>query len=251
LELTPLIPKKIHYCWFGNSHKPEAVQAFIRNWHEKLPGFEIIEWNEGNFNLNEYPYAEQAYREKKYAFVSDVARLHALLEHGGVYLDTDVEVKKDISPLLSGVVTLGFEEFNYIATSTLIAPAGSLLISDFLGQYRNRSFHMEDGTLDLTTNVIKLTEILTNAGLVRNGSHQVLQYQSESIRIVEQALLSPMDYPNGIDNSSADTYTVHHFGQSWVTGRALFNGKVKAVLHRIIGGSGLRFLRRVGRAFRQ
>lgn len=239
-----MIPKLIHYCWFGRNQKPESVLAYIRNWKEMLPDFEIIEWNEDNFDVLSICYSAQAYAEKKYAFVSDVARLQALYQFGGVYLDTDVDVRKDLTPLLENGITLGFEEFNFIATSTLIAPAGSKLIGDFLAMYLDRTFYGEDGTLDQTTNVVKLTDILVRAGLLRDGSAQQLAYQGENIRILPQVLLSPLDYPNGIDNSDASTYTIHHFGQSWVTGQSRLNSRLKNALRAVVGGNGIKLLRR-------
>ena len=89
-----MIPKKIHYCWFGNSERPKVIQDIMKSWN-KLQGFEIIEWNETNIDLKEHPYLEKSYNEGKYAFVSDYVRLKVLYEEGGIYLDTDVEVKKN------------------------------------------------------------------------------------------------------------------------------------------------------------
>ena len=90
-----MIPKIIHYCWFGRNEKPELIQNCIESWKKHLPGFEIMEWNEDNFDVNRFQFTRTAYEKKKWAFVSDVARLTALLEYGGFYMDTDVEVLTD------------------------------------------------------------------------------------------------------------------------------------------------------------
>ena len=105
-----MIPKKIHYCWFGGNPLPVLAQKCIESWKKYLPDHEIIEWNEDNFDINEYEYAKEAYYAKKYAFVSDVARLHALVNEGGIYLDTDIKFLKGLpDSLLEGKGFLSFE----------------------------------------------------------------------------------------------------------------------------------------------
>ena len=104
-----LIPKKFHYFWFGNGEKPDSVLKCIESWKKYCPDFEIIEWNENNYDIHKHPFMEKAYQEKKWAFVSDYARLDVLYEHGGIYLDTDVEILKDFSPLCVNQAYIGFE----------------------------------------------------------------------------------------------------------------------------------------------
>ena len=118
--MTQVIPKVVHYCWFGGKQKPDDVERYIANWKAVLPDYEIREWNESNFDVSAWPYAQQALGAGKFAFVSDVARLYALYTHGGIYLDTDVEVRRSFDELLDGGTVLGFEEGNYVATSTII-----------------------------------------------------------------------------------------------------------------------------------
>lgn len=240
------IDKKIHYCWFGSKPKPEAVLKYIEGWREKLPNYEIIEWNESNFDINICEYVRQAHEAKKYAFVSDYARLLALYNHGGVYLDTDVEVCKDLGPLLdTGILTLGFEEFDFIATSTIIAPKKSKFIKYFLDSYNSRLFIESDGSLNQKTNVQVITNLLENIGLIRNGINQKLNFNGETIKILEQSLLSPFDYSNYIDNSDSSTYTIHHFGQSWADSKSIRNRRIKNIITSVIGGRGLRYLRKI------
>ena len=105
-----MIPKTIHYCWFGRNPKPRLVEKCIKSWKKHCPGYEIIEWNENNFDVFTCPlYVRQAYEAKKWAFVSDVARIYALKEHGGIYFDTDIVMVQDIDDLLENDAFVGFE----------------------------------------------------------------------------------------------------------------------------------------------
>ena len=104
------IPKIIHYCWFGGKEKPEQVKKCIGSWKKYLSNYQFMEWNEQNFDVNQFQYTKDAYAAKKYAFVSDVARVKALLEYGGIYFDTDVEVFKSFDDILDAKCLLGFEE---------------------------------------------------------------------------------------------------------------------------------------------
>lgn len=240
------IERKIHYCWFGRKPKPSSVLKYIKGWQEKLPNYEIIEWNESNFDTNVCEYVRQAYEAEKYAFVSDYARLFALYNYGGIYLDTDVEVYKSLDDLLeTDLLTFGFEEFNYVATSTIIAPKLNIFIKDFIESYHNRSFLNTDGSIDQTTNVKVLTERLLELGLDRNGHSQIVSFNNQDIKILEQSLLSPFDYINYIDKSNASTYTIHHYGQSWADTKNIRNKKIKNIVVRLAGGRGLRFLRSI------
>ena len=104
-----MIPKIIHYCWFGKSPKPNHVLECIKTWKKYLPDYQIIEWNENNFDIDQHPYVQQAYEQKKWAFVSDFARLKAVFENGGFYLDTDMEVTRNFDELLNHQVICGYE----------------------------------------------------------------------------------------------------------------------------------------------
>jgi hypothetical protein len=208
-----------------------------------LPGYEIVEWNEANFDVDVWPYAKQAWHAGKFAFVSDVARLHALHEMGGIYLDTDVEVKRPFDTLLGVDVVLGFEEGHYIATSTMLARPHSELIRDFLASYRKRTFFRDDGRFDQTTNVQMLTLLLVGQGLKRDGAPQDLDWNGERVTILERTALSPIDYPNGIDHTDERTYAVHHFGQSWAGPAVRMKSGLRKLLIRVAGGERVKRLR--------
>ena len=169
-----MIPKKIHYCWFGRGEKPENVQECLASWSKFCPDYQIIEWNEDNFDIDAYRYTREAYDAKKYAFVSDVARVYALYNFGGIYLDTDVEVLKSFDEILNTGIVLGFEEGDYVATSFMAAEPRHNLFKDFLNSYCNSCFVSSDGTLQTYTNVQKITKMLVEKGLQRNNQLQKL-----------------------------------------------------------------------------
>lgn len=133
-----MIPRKIHYVWFGGKAKPGHVSETVESWKRALPGYEIIEWNEGNLDITLHPWMEKMHRAGKYAFASDWARLHVLKEHGGIYLDTDVEIKKPLDPFLSHRMFWGFEYDCYIATCIIGSEPGHPLLDLLLAEYDGR-----------------------------------------------------------------------------------------------------------------
>lgn len=210
------IPKIIHYCWFGNQPKPSFVDESIACWRKIVPQYEILEWNENNFNIGMNDYVRQAYETGMFAFVSDYARLYAMLHHGGIYLDTDVELLRPFDELLQNDVVLGFEQNNFVCTSTMLARKNSRLIGHFLDAYDEKTFVRDDGSWDLTTNVQMLTDIMVSMGLRRNNQTQILSYsEMENVLVLEQQYLSPFNCISKIRCDNASTYTVHHFKSSW------------------------------------
>ena len=148
-----MIPKKIHYCWFGGKALPEDTVRYIGSWRRHCPDYEIKEWNESNFDLDMFPYVREAYDAGKYAFVSDVARLYALVSEGGVYMDTDVEVLKPLDCFLGHEAFSGFEDAGHVTTGVIGSEKGGKYVSENLAEYGKRHFVKEDGSLDTTTNV--------------------------------------------------------------------------------------------------
>lgn len=243
--MTQVIPKVVHYCWFGGKQKPDDVERYIANWKAVLPDYEIREWNESNFDVSAWPYAQQALGAGKFAFVSDVARLYALYTHGGIYLDTDVEVRRSFDELLDGGTVLGFEEGNYVATSTILAERGAALIGDFLDTYRSRSFLDPNGNADTTTNVEVLTSMLADAGLKLDGSPQLIRRKGQEVRVLDRVKLSPIDYPNGINHADETTYAIHHFGQSWGGRMTKTKSAVRRAFIGVVGGENVKRLRQL------
>ena len=166
-----MIPKKIHYCWFGRNPLPESAKKCIASWRKFLPDYEIIEWNEDNFDVNSIPYTAQAYSVGKYAFVSDYARFKILYEHGGLYFDTDVEVIRPMDDIIDAGPFMGFE-IDAADPSVGVNPGlglGALPRMDFfktiLSKYGSFSFLKSDGSFNETTIVAYTTDLLKENGL--------------------------------------------------------------------------------------
>ena len=226
------IPHIIHYCWFGRNKKTPEVKRYIEGWKKTLPGYKFVEWNEENFQMTMYPFADGAYREKKYAFVSDVARIWALYTQGGVYLDTDIEVCRDFSECLEGKdMVLGFEAEDHLMTAFMAAAPGHPLIKEMLHHYADRTF-CEKRDADSEANPIVLTDLAEKRGLVRKNRSQEL---SDGITVC------PMDYFSAYRLRgeqvcrTENTYTIHHFSASWKPWDVRIRKAIKHVIRNILG----------------
>lgn len=237
------IPKIIHYCWFGKNEKPNIVRKCIETWRNILSDYQIIEWNEESFDVNSNNFVREAYESGKFAFVSDYVRVYALYNYGGIYLDTDVEVYKPFSEdILSNESFWGFEEKNYIATSTIGARKGNRLIENFLESYDNKKFIKKNGEFDTLTNVAIVTEIIKKLGVNLDGSYQSID---QVITIYPQEYFSPYDYINCYSKKTDNTYTEHHFYKSWLPFKERIKGKFKRVIAKLIGGERIARVREV------
>ena len=208
------IPAIIHYCWFGKKRRPRSVKKNIGSWFEQN-GFNYIvrRWDEKNFDVNFSPYTKQAYEAGNYAFVSDVARLKALVEEGGIYFDTDVEQIKPINTMLFQDAFLGFEGTKHIGTAVMGCVPHHPLFEEFLNLYKELSLVKDDkGTIDTDTNVKRLTELLESHGLKRNGRQQTVA----GVNIYPSDVFSPYDYVDGTLHKTENTITIHWFSQSWL-----------------------------------
>lgn len=237
------IPKIIHYCWFGKNEKPNIVKKCIETWRNILSDYQIIEWNEDSFDVNSNNFVREAYESGKFAFVSDYVRVYALYNYGGIYLDTDVEVYKPFSEdILSNESFWGFEEKNYIATSTIGARKGNSLIKNFLESYDNKKFIKKNGEFDTLTNVSIVTEIIKKLGVNLDGSYQSID---QVITIYPQEYFSPYDYINCYSKKTDNTYTEHHFYKSWLPFKERIKGKFKRIIAKLIGGERIARVREV------
>lgn len=207
-----MIPKKIHYCWFGRKELPDLAKKCIQSWKTHLPDYEIVEWNESNFDISSNKYVYQAYIEKKYAFVSDYARFHILYNEGGIYMDTDVEVIKSLNIFLTHNVFMGFEGNNGVNPGLIIgAVKYNPIINEILNNYLNFNFIYDDGSLNLTTVVKYTTDVLIKYGLVLNGKKQEIN----GITIYSNDYFCPLDYKTKKMTITTHTHTIHHYSASW------------------------------------
>jgi hypothetical protein len=236
------IPKIIHYCWFGGKEKPDIVKRCLDSWKTHLSDYEIIEWSENNFNIDFNAYVSEAYQSGKFAFVSDYVRVHALYNHGGIYLDTDVEVLKSFNDLLHHQSFWGFEQENFIATSTIGAIKNNELIKIFLDSYKDKRFIRDDGSYDQLTNVAIVTTILEGLGLKKNGEYQEIPRMGV---FYPQIFFSPYDYINCRKFISDDTYAIHHFYKSWIPRKAKIKSNLKVLTSKMIGGENIARIRKI------
>ena len=155
-----MIPKVIHYCWFGGKKLPKSVEDCIKTWKKFLPDYEIKQWDESNFDVNSFPFVKEAYESKKWAFVSDYVRIYALYNEGGLYLDTDVKILKDPTDVLNKEVVLGYEDSGYVGTAMIYAqnPQNKYIkeILDYYGKIK----HFEPEIMYNFANPVIITKIL-------------------------------------------------------------------------------------------
>lgn len=208
-----MIPKKIHYCWFGKNPLPELAQECIASWKKYCPDYEIIEWNESNFDINCCDYVREAYGAKKWAFISDVARLYALVKCGGIYMDTDVEVIKPLDDLLDYEAFSGFETKTQIPTGIMSCRESHPLFYELLHDYDNVHFIRPDGSYDLTTNVVRITNICLKYGLKLDDTFQTVS----DFTLFPHDYFCPKSVDTGIVTITDNTYTIHHFDGSWLS----------------------------------
>ena len=206
-----MIPKTIHYCWFGRGEKPELAKKCIESWKKYCPDYELMEWNEDNFDVKSNLYVRQAYEARKFAFVTDYVRLYALYHHGGIYMDTDVEVLKSLDEYLEETAFSGFESKEKIPTGIMASEKEFSLFGELLAYYGDRPFIREDGSLDMTTNVITITNMLTSKGFVPNGEKQTVA----GFTLYPQNVFCPLH--KKVDDAAymKETATVHWFAGSW------------------------------------
>ncbi len=207
------IPKKIHYCWFGGAKLPDEFIAYMESWKRFCPDYEIVRWDESNYDYKKNAYMYEAYQQKKWGFVPDYARLDIINEHGGVYLDTDVELVANIDDLLCDEAFCGFEGPQFVNYgSGFGAVAGFPIIRECLDIYDKVSFINDDGSLNLTPSPRYQTEYLVSKGLERNNSLQTIQ----GMTVYPSDVLCPLNFGSRILSATNNTYAIHHFAASWV-----------------------------------
>ena len=206
-----MIPKIIHYCWFGGNPLPELAQKCIESWKKYCPDYEIKRWDETNFDMNYNDYVREAYEAKKWAFVTDVVRLYALVNKGGIYMDTDVEVLKPLDEFLEYEAFSGFETEKDIPTGIMASEKGQELFAELLEEYNGEHFLNRDGTYDETTNVTRITNTCLKYDFLLNNRLQTVK----GVIFFPKDYFCPKDYRTRVTTVTENTYTIHHFDGSW------------------------------------
>lgn len=207
-----MIPKTIHYCWFGGNPKPELALKCIKSWEKRCKGYELVEWNEDTFDISTAPlYVRQAYEAKKWAFVTDYVRLYAMFNYGGIYMDTDVEVVKPLDAFLHHKAFSGFEDERNIPTGIMACEKGFPLFKEFLDYYNDAELYDENGNITYITNVTIMTNICLKRGLVQNNTFQEI----EGFALYPKCVFCPIDADSGLMKKNRETTTIHWFAGSW------------------------------------
>lgn len=218
LSDEPLIPKKIHYCWFSKKSIPDHLLYCIDSWHKKCPDYEIIRWDENNYNVFQNEYMKQAYIAQKWSFVTDYARLDILYKHGGIYLDTDVELLKSLDELLYQRGFVGVEKWGNINTGGGCgAVKNNPVIKKMLDQRETELFKFADGSLNMTTCGYYETKALATYGFVPNNT----LWRNDDITVYPSDMFHPYDYMSNESVITDNTVSYHHFNGNWMDKEAV------------------------------
>lgn len=208
-----MIPKIIHYCWFGGKDKPSSFEYCLATWRKYLPDYEIKEWNETNFNISEsIEFVKEAYNQKKWAFVSDYVRIYALLNDGGIYMDTDVEVKNNLDEFLNDDFFIGLEKEGFVSTALMGSIKNHPFLYQIIDYYKNNKF-----------------EIKTNNKII--SSILISKYAFDTCLNQKQVLRENIHiYPTTFFTLDLDkNFATHHFTNTWQESKE--ENKYKNSLH--------------------
>lgn len=237
-----MIPKTIHYCWFGHNPKPALMQRCILSWKRFCPDYTIIEWNEDNFDTSINDYVKEAYEAQKWAFVTDFARLWIVYKNGGIYLDTDVELIKPLDSFLGNAAFFGFENNRVINTGLGFgAEAGNPIVGQMLSAYDGLHFKQPDGSYDLLPCPARNTGSISH--LLPNGYDSSEIIQIDSARFFPPEYFCPLSSDGTTMKKTAHTHSIHWFSATWLTGDEhilhewrVFRGKCEKRMGKKIGG---------------
>ena len=235
-----MIPKKIHYCWFGKGKKSKLTKRCIESWKKYCPEYEIIEWNENNFNINQHPYLRWCYENQKWAFLSDFARLLIIKQNGGIYFDTDVELIRSPDMLLQYSAFFGFENNENINTGLGFgAEANHEIIVEMVNVYLNIKRN-SDGSYPLIVCPALNTQTLIPFGLLLNGERQNIR----GVEILPIEYLNPYNDQTGVMKKTDNTISIHWYSKAWLDKKTILRSKITKPLHRIFGVDCFRKIKR-------
>lgn len=237
-----MIPKIIHYCWFGGNPLPESACKCIASWRKFFPDYEIKEWNEANYDVASIPYTADAYAAGKYAFVSDFVRFDILYKEGGLYFDTDVEVIRPMDDIIAAGPFMGFEKASIPGAANEsdglgVAPGlglgvepGNQIYRELIEAYHRLSFYNTDGSPNLTTIVKYTTNLLIEKGLVLNNKLQ----QVDGIYIYPNDYFNPLNDNTGKLDITDNTRSIHWYSKTWLN-VSPWRIRLSRLAHRFLG----------------
>ncbi|WP_049946249.1 glycosyltransferase family 32 protein [Butyrivibrio sp. WCD2001] len=207
-----LIPKVIHYCWFGGSPIPDRLKIIMESWKKYCPDYEIVRWDESNYDVRKNDYMWEAYKNKKWGFVPDYARLDIIYNNGGVYLDTDVELLKPLDDLLCDEGFFGFATYSLIAAGLGFGGIkGNKTIKKLRDYYDDKHFEIGDGKLDLRPCTDHQRDVFINEGFVLNNKQQMIS----GTVLYPMEVFNPKGLLHIVDKSSINTHSIHRVTGSW------------------------------------
>jgi mannosyltransferase OCH1-like enzyme len=212
-----MIPKIIHYCWFGGKPMPENDAAYVEGWKRILSNYQFILWNEQNFDINTVLFTQQVANVKKWGFIVDYIRAWAVFHYGGIYLDTDVELLKPLDDLLVDNRCFGgFENERFVNPGSIFAgEKGCCIAKEIMNFYSTYNFIQNDGKLNLTPSPKILTEILLKHGFVQNGTYQILTEGIFTAYPIDY--FCPLSFKTGQLKITENTYSIHHYDGTWLS----------------------------------
>lgn len=232
-----MIPKIIHYCWFGGKEKPKLVKKCIESWSTFCPDYEIVEWNERNYDVRKNPYTSYCFENGKWAYLSDFVRLDVVFQQGGLYFDTDVELISSFDKLLDQSAFFAFENDAYIATGLGFgAEKGHAAVRAMLDEYPTKEGH----SISLVSCPDLNTKALLPYGLKQDGS---LQRICDSL-ILPVDYMNPYDDPTGRLKITHNTMSIHWYSKSALSKRAILRSKITRPFHRAFGVDCFKWLKR-------
>ncbi len=225
--------KIIHYCWFGKNPKSATIEKCITSWKKFFPDWEIIEWNETNFDVNHNIYVQQAYEAKKWAFVSDYCRFWALEQYGGLYFDTDVEVIRPFDEILGDEAFAGFETDKFVAPGlVLYAKEPNQRVIVETRQWYDGAKFLDDNGERIKLNVCGIfSNVLSKYGFLENGKKQTCG----GVTLYPKDYFCPFDDATGVLTKTENTYSIHWYDKSWMSKRKILRNKFTRILHRLFG----------------
>jgi len=227
------IPKVIHYCWFGKNPEPQLMKKCMVSWKKNLPDYELMLWNEENFDIESNRFSREAYRSGKWAFVSDYVRLVVLYKYGGIYMDTDVEVLKSLDIFLGHTAFAGYENELLISTGIIGAEKHNIWIGDLLKYYDDFPFVNDDGSFNMKPNTATITRL--TAELYGFDVEKGFQVLKSGLTIYPQEYFCPKSYYDNTITVTKNTYVIHHFSGSWHSGYDKFRLKIHQAFIAIFG----------------